>query len=57
MIRVIILEKNIYDDLWLELILVIIYIKNNQLIKAIQNCISPHKVCIYKPSTSPPPNI
>lgn len=35
--KVIIFEKNIKDKLWLKFILIITYIKNNYLIKILQN--------------------
>lgn len=42
-----ILEGNINDDLWSELVLVMTYIKNSHLIKALDN-LSPHEVHFYK---------
>lgn len=37
MIRVTILENNIYNELWLKLMLIMTYIKNYWSIKAFQN--------------------
>lgn len=48
MIRAIILESNIEDKLWLELMLVITYIKNSRLTKVLANNLSPHKAHLYK---------
>lgn len=47
MTRMTILEKNINDNLWPELVLVMIYMKNNWPIRAVQNH-SFHKAYIYK---------
>lgn len=46
MTRVTIFERNIDDELWLKLILVMTYVKNNQPIKALENYISLHKAYI-----------
>lgn len=46
-IRVIILEKNIDDDLWPELILAITYVKNNWPTRAVQN-LTPHEAYTHK---------
>lgn len=37
MIRVTIFEKDINNNFWLKLIFIIIYVKNNLLIKILQN--------------------
>ena len=47
MTKATILEKNIDDDLWPELILAIMYVKNNWPTRAIQN-LSSYKVYIYE---------
>lgn len=47
MTRATILESNIDDDLWPELVLVMTYIKNSRLMQALEN-ISPHKAHFYK---------
>lgn len=47
-IRAIILESIIKDELWLELVLSITYIKNSHPIKAIANNLSSHKAHFYK---------
>lgn len=43
MIRTTILEGNIGDKFWLELVLVMIYIKNRHLIRALTNNFSFYK--------------
>ena len=45
MTRAIILEGNIDNELWPELVLAMTYIKNSRLTKALQN-LSPHKTLI-----------
>ena len=40
--RATILEENIDDDLWPELVLAMTYVKNNRLTRAVQN-LSPHE--------------
>lgn len=45
--RATILEGNINDDLWPELVLVITYIKNSYLIRVFNN-LSPYKAYFYK---------
>ncbi len=52
MTRAIILEGNIDDDLWPELVLAMTYVKNNRPTRALQGNISPHKV-----STKEAPNL
>lgn len=47
MTRVTILERNINNNLWPELVFTITYVKNNWPTKAVQN-LSPHKVYTYK---------
>lgn len=47
MTKVILLEKNINNNLWPELILAIIYVENNWPIRAVQN-LSLHKAYTYK---------
>ena len=44
MTRATILERNIDDDLWPELVLTMTYIKNNRPTRALQGNISPHEV-------------
>ena len=46
-IKAIILESNINDDLWPKLILVIIYIQNSRPTQALKN-ISPYKAHFHK---------
>ena len=46
MTRTIILEGNINDDLWPKLVLAMIYIKNSQPTRALENTI-PHKAHFY----------
>lgn len=48
MIRKIILENNIYNELWSKLVLAITYIKNNQPTKIIANNFSLYKAHFYK---------
>ena len=47
MTRAIILEENTNNDLWLELLLAIMYMKNNWPIRVIQN-LSPNKAYTHK---------
>lgn len=46
--RAIILEDNINNEMWLEFVLPMTYIKNNQSTKVLQN-LSPHKALLQKP--------
>ena len=46
MTRATILERNINDDLWPELVLAMTYVKNNWLTRAVQK-FSPHKAYIH----------
>ena len=48
MTRAIILEGNINDELWPELVLAMTYIKNIRPTRALANNISPHKAYFYK---------
>lgn len=50
MTRATILESNINDDLWPEMVLTMTYIKNNCPTKALNN-LSPHKAYFYKQSS------
>ena len=43
MTRATILERNIEDELWPELVLTMTYIKNNRPTRTLQNNISPYK--------------
>lgn len=49
MTRTTILEGNIDNNLWTELVFAMTYIKNNRLIRVFQD-LSPYKSYIYKPS-------
>lgn len=46
--RATILEGNLDDKLWLELVLAMTYIKNSQSIRALAYNLSPHKAHFYK---------
>lgn len=50
-IRATILKENIDDNLWLEFILAMIYVKNNWLTKAI-----PDEIRLYKAHSKKPSN-
>lgn len=53
MIRATILEGNIDDELWPELVLAMTYIKNSRPTRALANNLSPHKAHFYeKPDLS-----
>lgn len=44
MTRATILEENIEDKLWPERVLIMTYIKNSHLTKALANNLTPHKI-------------
>lgn len=48
MTRATILEKNIEDELWPELVLAMTYIKNSRPIRALANNLSPYKTYFCK---------
>lgn len=48
MIRAIILEGNIDNELWPELVLAMTYVKNNRPTRALKDCISLHKAYTKK---------
>lgn len=53
MTRVTILKGNIKDELWPKLVLIMTYIKNSRLIKALANDLNLHKAHFYeKPDLS-----
>ena len=52
MTRVRILERNIDDELWPEILLAITYIKNNRPTKALQSNSTPHEVLSQENTTN-----